>query len=78
MKLPFHLYSTVGFVLPCLWGFEVFHFQVSFLCFLCVCFSVIQIMCFSCDLYNNKDGTGREVGGGFRIGNTCMPVVDSC
>ena len=21
---------------------------------------------------------GREVGGGFRIGNTCTPVVDSC
>ena len=20
----------------------------------------------------------REVGGGFRIGNTCIPVVDSC
>ena len=24
------------------------------------------------------DGTGREVGGGFRTGNTCTPVVDSC
>ena len=23
-------------------------------------------------------GTGREVGGGFRMGNTCIPVVDSC
>ena len=21
---------------------------------------------------------GREVGGGFRMGNTCTPVVDSC
>ena len=21
---------------------------------------------------------GREVGGGFRIGNMCIPVVDSC
>ena len=21
---------------------------------------------------------GREVGGGFRMGNTCMPVADSC
>ena len=21
---------------------------------------------------------GREVGGGFRIGNSCTPVVDSC
>ena len=25
-----------------------------------------------------KDGTGREKGGGFRMGNTCIPVVDSC
>ena len=24
-----------------------------------------------------RDGTGREEGGGFRMGNTCMPVVDS-
>ena len=24
------------------------------------------------------DGTGREVGGGFRMGNTCTPVADSC
>ena len=25
-----------------------------------------------------RDGTGREVGGGFRMGNTGIPVVDSC
>ena len=25
-----------------------------------------------------KDGMGREVGGGFRMGNTCTPVADSC
>ena len=25
-----------------------------------------------------KDGMGREVGGGFRIGNTFTAVVDSC
>ena len=25
-----------------------------------------------------RDGMGREVKGGFRIGNTCTPVVDSC
>ena len=25
-----------------------------------------------------RDGMGREVGGGFRIGNTCTPVMDSC
>jgi len=25
-----------------------------------------------------KDGMGREVRGRFRIGNTCVPMVDSC
>ena len=25
-----------------------------------------------------RDGMGREVGGGFRMGNTCTPMVDSC
>ena len=25
-----------------------------------------------------RDGMGREVEGGFRMGNTCTPVVDSC
>ena len=26
----------------------------------------------------NRDGAGRGEGGGFRMGNTCVPVVDSC
>ena len=25
-----------------------------------------------------RDGTARDEGGGFRMGNTCIPVVDSC
>ena len=25
-----------------------------------------------------RDGTGREVRGGFRMGNTCTPMVDAC
>ena len=25
-----------------------------------------------------RDGMGRVVGGGFRVGNSCTPVVDSC
>ena len=24
-----------------------------------------------------RDGMGREEGGGFRVGNTCIPVADS-
>ena len=25
-----------------------------------------------------RDDMGREVGGGFRVGNSCTPVADSC
>ena len=25
-----------------------------------------------------RDGMGRKVGGGFRMGNTCIPMADSC
>ena len=25
-----------------------------------------------------KDGMGREVGGGFRMGNTCTSMADTC
>ena len=25
-----------------------------------------------------RDGMGREVGGGFRMGNMCTPVADAC
>ena len=25
-----------------------------------------------------RDGMGRDVGGGFRMGNMCMPMADSC
>ena len=28
-------------------------------------------------LTTQRDGMGREEGGGFRMGNTCMPVADS-
>ena len=31
-----------------------------------------------CTETTQKDGTGREVGRGFRMGNTCIPVADSC
>ena len=30
------------------------------------------------DLITQRDGLGREVGGGFRMGNTCTPMDDSC
>ena len=31
-----------------------------------------------CTGMTQRDGMGREVGGGFRMGNTCTPVVDAC
>ena len=31
-----------------------------------------------CTGMTRRDGTGREVGGGFSKGNTCAPVMDSC
>ena len=31
-----------------------------------------------CTRMTQRDGMGREVGGGFRIGNTCTPMADSC
>ena len=30
-----------------------------------------------CTGTTQRDGMGREVGGGFRMGNTCIPVADS-
>ena len=31
-----------------------------------------------CTGTTQRDGTEREEGGGFRMGNTCIPVADSC
>ena len=30
-----------------------------------------------CSGMTQRDGMGREEGGGLRMGNTCIPVVDS-
>ena len=31
-----------------------------------------------CTGTTQRDGKGRKEGGGFRMGNTCIPVADSC
>ena len=31
-----------------------------------------------CTGMTQRDGTGREVGGGFQMGNTCTPMADLC
>ena len=44
----------------------------------------VQVRCMILDAWvwctemTQKDGTRREEGGGFRMGNTCIPVADSC
>ena len=46
--------------------------------------SPVQVQCMIQDAWGwctgmtQRDGTGKEVGGGFRRGNMCIPVVDSC
>ena len=46
--------------------------------------SPVQVRCMIQDAWGwctgmtRRDGMEREVGGGFRMGNTCTPVVDSC
>jgi len=32
----------------------------------------------ACNGGDLRDGIGKEVGGGFRMGDTCTPVADSC
>ena len=31
-----------------------------------------------CSGMTQRDEMGRDVGGGFRMGNTCIPMADSC
>ena len=31
-----------------------------------------------CTGMTQRDGMGKEVGGGFSMGNTCTPMADSC
>ena len=46
--------------------------------------SPVQVRCLILDAWGwctgttQRDGMGREEGGGFRMGNTCIPVADSC
>ena len=43
----------------------------------------VQVRCTILDAWGwctgttQRDGMGREEGGGFRMGNTCIPVTDS-
>ena len=70
-----------------------FFFNVSYLCsrfMFCghhevhIKHIVVQVRCMIldargwCTEMTQRDGTGREEGGAFRMGNTCIPVADSC
>ena len=47
-------------------------------------FETVQVRCMIQDTWGwctgmaQRYGMGREVGGGFRMGNTCTPVAGSC
>ena len=49
----------------------------------CIGFAIVQVRCTILDAWGwctgttQRDGMGREDGGGFRMGNTCIPVADS-
>ena len=60
------------------WCFWTVVLEKTFFFLSLVFFSRIQEAWGWCTGMTQKDGMGREVGGGFRIGNTCTPVVDSC
>ena len=38
---------------------------------------VMKNLQLKCTGTTQRDGMGREEGGGFRMGNTCIPVADS-
>ena len=40
--------------------------------------SLQDIGCLGLVHWDDPEGWYREVGGGFRMGNTCTPVADSC
>ena len=46
--------------------------------------SPVQVQCMRqgaqgwCTGMTQRDGIGRDVGRGFRMGNMCIPVADSC
>ena len=46
--------------------------------------SPVQVQCMRqgargwCTGRTQRDGMGREGGGGFRMGNTCAPMADPC
>ena len=53
-----------------------FSFWLTSLCI--VGSSFIPLIRTDSNIFFLMDGTGRKEGGGFRMGNTCIPVADSC
>jgi len=53
-----------------------FSFWLTSLCI--IGSSFIHLIRTDSNVFFLMDGTGREEGGGFRMGNTCIPVADSC
>ena len=46
---------------------------------MCICIIAFLSICLLTGTgMTQRDGMGREVGGGFRMGNTCKSMADSC
>ena len=60
------------------------HTKICKQMFMIALFVTVQVQCRIqeawgwCTEMTQRDGLGREVGGGFRMGNTCTPVADAC
>ena len=72
---PYHPSGSSQFISPCImhwtWTGDLFHIWYY------ACFNAILPNHPTLSL-SQRDGMGREVGGGFRMGNTRTSVADSC
>ena len=77
-------YTSVSLLLSGIWGYR-YHLSKFHIYALVYCIGVflsgllhLCIIGSICTGMTQRDGTGREVGGGSRMGRTCTPMVDSC
>ena len=75
IEQSFGLWERVGWFGGMSWKYVYYHIKNK---------SSVQVQYRILDVWGwctgttQRDGTGREVGGGFRMENTCTPVADSC
>ena len=83
MKCPVMSYE-MSMVLEQLWAACILELRAVFLCCWRICLvCLVQVRCTILDAWGwctgttQRDSMGRVEGGGFRMGNTCIPVADS-